>query len=111
MAHVHQGHGNFYAYSAVCPATEEDVIPFLGELGKVLGGRTDVPENIEIVPLPPYSPEPDPVERLWAWLKRHALRNRLKHTLDEVMDSLEDAMRRATPDFLKNICRCNYLSH
>ena len=139
LAAVCPGYGNFYVYSAVCPATGEDVtlfMPrvntgmmnlFLGELGKALGGRRcllvmdragwhrsaglDVPENIEIVLLPPYSPELNPVERLWAWLKRHALRNRLMHTLDEVMDSLEDAMRRATPDFLKSICRCNYLSH
>ena len=30
--------------------------------------------------------------------------NRRTHALDEVMGSLGEAMRRATPDLLKNIC-------
>lgn len=30
---------------------------------------------IELASLPPYAPELNPVEYLWAWLKRHALAN------------------------------------
>jgi hypothetical protein len=31
--------------------------------------------GIEMAYLPPYAPELNPVEYLWAWLKRHALAN------------------------------------
>jgi transposase len=31
--------------------------------------------DIELVFLPPYAPDLNPVEYLWAWLKRHALAN------------------------------------
>jgi transposase len=82
---VRPGCKNFYAYSAVCPASGEDfslLLPcvdtramnaFLGEMAGALGGRRcvlvmdragwhmskdlKVPPNIRIVFLPPYSPE------------------------------------------------------
>lgn len=31
--------------------------------------------HIQIAFLPPYAPELNPVEYLWAWLKRHATAN------------------------------------
>lgn len=31
--------------------------------------------HIQVAFLPPYSPDLNPVEYLWAWLKRHALAN------------------------------------
>lgn len=33
-----------------------------------LTGKLEVPENISIVPLPPYSPELNPVEQVWQQL-------------------------------------------
>jgi transposase len=138
VAVVKPGYQNFFAYSAVAPATGEDATLFLrrvntesmsyylAHLAEVLAGREcllvmdragwhcskdlNVPPNIEIVFLPPYSPELNPVERLWQWLKRHTIRNRIFHTVEEVMDAAQGCMRAATPDFFKSICRCNYLS-
>ncbi len=40
--------------------------------------------DIQISFLPPYAPELNPVEYLWAWLKRHALANFCPDTLDEL---------------------------
>jgi transposase len=68
-----------------------------------------VPPNIRIVLLPPCSPELNPVERLWQWLKRHAVRNRLHLTLESVMRSVEGCLRKTTAEFFRNICRCDYL--
>jgi transposase len=68
-----------------------------------------VPPNIRIVLLPPYSPELNPVERLWQWLKRHAVRNRLHLTLKSVMDAVERCLRKTTAEFFRSICRCDYL--
>jgi transposase len=53
--------------------------------------------NIEF--LPAYAPELNPVEFLWAWLKRHALANFCPATLAELRDSarckLKSAQRRS----------------
>ncbi len=36
-----------------------------------------VAKNIEIIYLPPYSPELNPVERLWLYIKQNILRNKI----------------------------------
>jgi transposase len=135
IATVLPGYKNFYVYSAVCPASGKDVtlfLPwvntemmniFLRYLGKALEGRVClltldragwhnskdlvVPDNIELVFLPPYSPELNPVERLW--LKRHSLRNRFFRSVEEVMDSVQKCLKSADTAFLKSLCRCDYL--
>lgn len=38
-------------------------------------GGLVVPGNIEIIALPPYTPEMNPIEQIWAWLRRHGFRN------------------------------------
>jgi transposase len=139
VVNVQPGYKNFYMYSAVNPATGEDVslfLPwvntammniFLENLGVALGGRhcllvmdqarwhtTDelqVPSTIELVFLPPYSPELNPVERLWQWLKRHSLRNRFYKNLEDVIEAVQSCLQQATNTFLKRLCRCNYLLH
>jgi transposase len=54
--------------------------------------------QIMIERLPPYAPELNPVEYLWAWLKRHALANYCPDTLAELHDGarakLKSAQRR-----------------
>ena len=34
------------------------------------GGRLKVPENVSLLSLPPYSPELNPVEIVWQYLKQ-----------------------------------------
>jgi transposase len=138
VAVVRPGYKSFYVYSAVCPATGEDaalLLPwvntdmmnlFLGRMARRLKGRRcilvmdragwhvsrglRVPPNIRIVLLPPYSPELNPVERLWQWPRRHAVRNRLHLTLESVMDAVSRRLRKTTAEFFRSICRCGYLS-
>ncbi|MDQ7832770.1 MAG: IS630 family transposase [Desulfovibrionaceae bacterium] len=139
MTVVRPGYQNFYVYSAISPCTGEDVslfLPwvntsmmnlFLAYLSQSLGARRcflvmdqagwhvsvdlKIPVNIELVFLPPYSPELNPVERLWQWLKRHSLRNRCHENLEAIMDAVQDCLQGATPAFLKSLCRCGYLFH
>lgn len=54
-----------------------------------------VPEGIKLHPLPPYTPELQPVESAWPLIKEPVV-NRAFDTLDEVEDLL--------------VKRCNYLS-
>lgn len=48
-----------------------------------------VPENITLIPLPPYSPELNPVENFWKELKKEGFYNSCFHSLKEVEDLLE----------------------
>jgi transposase len=34
------------------------------------GGKLRVPDNISLLPLPPYSPELNPVENVWQFLRQ-----------------------------------------
>ena len=46
-----------------------------------------VPSNITLVPLPPYSPELNPVERVWLHLKERFLSHRLLNDYDAIVDA------------------------
>ena len=54
--------------------------------------------EIQMTFLPPYAPDLNPVEYLWAWLKRHALANFCPNNLDELNTTarakLKSAQRR-----------------
>jgi transposase len=50
-----------------------------------------VPENITLVVLPPYSPELNPVERVWLYLRERFLSLRLLHSTAAIIDACCDA--------------------
>ena len=46
-----------------------------------------VPSNITLLALPPYSPELNPVERVWHFLRSHWLANSVFRSLADIMDA------------------------
>ena len=66
-------------------------------------------ENIHIKFLPPYSPQLNPVEKLWWWLRKERTHNEYFKTLDDMMDRLEKEFVKLTPNILSNLCGCSYL--
>jgi transposase len=61
-----------------------------------------------LLPLPPYSPELNPIERLWSWLKSHQLSNRVYADYDDLLNSGSTAWNTLTPKRLQAICRANW---
>ena len=53
-----------------------------------------VPDNITLLALPPYSPELNPVERIWHYLRSHWLANSVFPNLAAIMDACEMAWNR-----------------
>lgn len=51
--------------------------------------------SIQIAFLPPYSPDLNPVEYLWAWLKRHALANYCPGNLTELHTTARNKLKSA----------------
>lgn len=107
----------FYIYGAVAPSTGESfflLLPnlnvrnfqiFLAELAKTfadslnllvvdrsavhLSKRVRLPENVRLIPLPPYCPELNPIERFWrdlkddlAWITFSDLQTQQEHVAD-----------------------------
>ena len=52
-----------------------------------------VPDNITLLELPPYSPELNPVERVWHYLRSHWLANSVFISLADIMDACEMAWK------------------
>jgi DDE superfamily endonuclease len=71
-----------------------------------VGGRLQIPDNISLLPLPPYSPELNPVENIWQYLKQNHLSNRVFDTYEDIVDACCDAWNKlmATPDRVRSIC-------
>jgi transposase len=68
-----------------------------------------MPDNVTCLLLPPYSPELNPVENLWHYLRSHHLSNRAYTDYDDLLDAGGVAWRQLTPEVIKSVCRCPYL--
>lgn len=68
-----------------------------------------VPSNIEIMIQPPYSPELNPIEKLWQFIKRHTIKNRVFKTVKEIERALCDFIKQMTVHDYKSVCRTKYL--
>jgi putative transposase len=62
-----------------------------------------VPENIQFFYLPPATPEMNPIEQIWSWIRRHGFRNEVFQTLDKVVDRLCDTIRSLSCSTIKSI--------
>lgn len=57
------------------------------------GGRLRVPDNITLLSLPPYSPELNPMENVWHYLRENILCSRIWDTYDDIVDACSTAWR------------------
>lgn len=131
------GYQNFYLYSAVNPKTGEDftlILPkvntdcmnsFLSQFTKKLQGRKivlvmdgaawhksnnlSVPDYIRIIIQPSYSPELNPVERLWQYIKNKTIKNKLYKDLSELEYSISNFINSLSRKLIRNICHLTYI--
>jgi transposase len=130
-----------YIFAAVRPSTGDDfalVLPrvsaqamstFLAEFAKTIPDDTHavmvldgagwhdpralkVPESVTLVPLPPYSPELNPVERVWLYLRERYLSHRLLADYDAVVDACCRAWNALTAETrrISSLCAYPYLN-
>jgi len=70
----------------------------------------EIPANIEIVYLPPYSPELNPVERLWLYIKQNIIKNKIFDSLVELEEAVcKFILEKLNPEILKSIFSAKYL--
>jgi transposase len=68
----------------------------------------DVPENVSLVRLPPYSPELNPIENLWHYFRSHFRSNRLYPRWENLMEAAVAAMD--DPELIRSVCAAPYLT-
>ncbi|WP_394349855.1 transposase [Candidatus Enterovibrio escicola] len=48
-------------------------------------------KNITIIHIPPYSPELNPIEQVWQWLRQYKLANRFFENYNDIVNSVCEA--------------------
>jgi transposase len=69
------------------------------------GGRLRLPENLSLLKLPPYSPELNPTENIWQFLRQNQLSNRVFNSYDDIVNACCKAWNdlTETPDRIRSI--------
>ncbi|MCL1164461.1 IS630 family transposase, partial [Shewanella chilikensis] len=125
-----------YLFGAVCPATgatQAIIAPFansdyMHEHLKLISAATgsgrhalvimdgagwhqqdlaDDFDNLSILKLPPYSPELNPVEQVWQWLRQHVLANRCFSGYDDIVEQCSIAWNKFIGEPLRVIQLCS----
>lgn len=80
----------------------------LDQAGWHLAKALKVPENLTLLYLPSYSPELNPVERVWEYLRSHYMSNKVFKDYDELFDVASAAWNRLDQERLKSICHAEW---
>ena len=131
-----------YLFGAVCPARDTGaalVLPMvdsemmnlhLAEIGRNVtpgshavivldgagwhqtGGKLKLPHNISLLKLPPYSPELNPVENIWQYLRQNQLSNRVFDSYNAIVEACCHAWNTlaAEPGRIKSIATRHWAS-
>ena len=66
----------------------------------------EVPPNITLLNIPPYTPEMNPIEQIWRELRTQGFRNEVFQTLEKVVDRLCQTINNLTAEAVSHItCR------
>ncbi len=70
--------------------------------------RLVIPDNIKLLFLPPYSPELNPAEKMWAKYKR-TFTNKLHKSLEEVSQFITEVIKQNSKETIMSICSFSYV--
>ena len=75
-------------------AADAHAVVIMDQAGWHTSTKLEVPDNITIVTLPPRSPELNPVENIWQFMRDNWLSNRMFKSYDDIVDHCCDAWRK-----------------
>lgn len=91
-------------------AADEHAAMIWDGAGFHVSGQLQVPANVTIIQLPAYSPELNPIENLWHYLKSHFWSNRAYAHYDALEQAAIQAWKQAVlnADLMKTVCNAPY---
>jgi len=100
----------FFEQFAAEVSPEVHVMMVWDQAGFHTSKKLNIPANVTIVPLPPYSPELNPIENLWHYLRSHYWSNRIYADYDALRVAAIDAWQKAALDkeLVKSVCCAPY---
>lgn len=63
----------------------------------------NIPKNIELVFIPPYTPEMNPIEQIWKQIRMTGFRNEIFPSLEKVVDRLSSTICSLSSELIKSI--------
>ena len=90
-------------------AADEHAVMVLDQAGWHGAKALRVPGNVTLVPLPSYSPELNPVERLWLYLRERHLSHRLLDDYDAIVNACCKAWNQLTRERVMSLCNYPYI--
>ena len=91
-------------------AAGEHAVMVVDQAGWHVAHALAVPDNVTLVRLPPYSPELNPVERVWLFLREPHPSHRLLAGYNAIVDALCKAWNQLTPERPSTLTSYPYLS-
>jgi hypothetical protein len=129
-----------YAFSAVCPLggesyslvspvcntaamnellhglsetyQKEEILVFADSAGWHQSKELDRPANIRLELLPPYSPELNPTEHLWDYIREQkGFNNHLFDSMEQLETHLEEVLKNLhqEKDYIRSLCTFNWM--
>jgi transposase len=98
-------------FSSTIAADEHAVVIWDGA-GFHTSKSLQVPANVTLIQLPAYSPELNPIENLWHYLKSHYWSNKLHQDYDALEQAAVSAWQNAVlkPELMKTVCAAPYVN-
>ena len=53
----------------------------------------EIPTNVELVFIPPYTPEMNPIEQVWKEIRKRGFKSKAFQTLEAVIDKLQEVIQ------------------
>ena len=66
-------------------------------------GSLRIPENIELIFIPPYTPEMNPIEQIWKEIRKRGFKNEVFKSLQKVVARLCDTICSLSNETIKNL--------
>lgn len=70
--------------------------------------EVQLPENIILLPIPPYCPELNPAEKMWQWLKSK-VSMKIYNSLEELEEKITELIKNTCSHKIKSITSYQYL--
>ncbi|MBF0546095.1 MAG: IS630 family transposase [Candidatus Riflebacteria bacterium] len=68
-----------------------------------------IPENMTFLKLPPYSPQLNPVERVWSYIRSHYLGNRIFESVDHILEVGCETWNYLSESLIQSICSTSWV--
>lgn len=90
-------------------ASNEHAVLVLDNAGWHVAKALQIPSNLTLLHLPPYSPELNSAELLWHWLRSHCLSNRIYLDYADLLQATDRAWLSLNTEILKSVCACPWI--